>query len=215
MADKITTFKKIWYLPSENKWRNFRPLAFRDEGKLIIDNNSIIFEGKKEKVEIRDITHLSYGKQGWDLINNWVKVEYGKGDNCSTAFFANGGGLGWSGIFGGTKKILSVMQKTISEDETISVSKSREESEHQESIMSDSEIKKNDKPLAEYNETLYTDTKSSKKTNSDDSSTEQRYWRDVDSIEKKVDKLHITRAQKPATAVDKTVDKLIEKRKKK
>lgn len=82
-------------------------------------------------------------------------------------------------------------------------------------MMQEEECEEEDKPLAEYKETLYTDTKSSKKTNSDDSSTEQRYWRDVDSIEKKVDKLHITRAQKPATAVDKTVDKLIEKRKKK
>ena len=38
-------------------------------------------------------------------------------------------------------------------------------------------------------------------------------WRDVRSIEKKVDNLHIARAKKPTSKVDKTVDKLVEKRK--
>jgi hypothetical protein len=83
-------------------------------------------------------------------------------------------------------------------------------------ITNKEEYKNDNKPLAEYKETLYTAAKSSKKTKSNTtSSTEQRYWRDVDLIEKKVDHLHINRAQKPTTEVDKTVDKLIQKRKKK
>ena len=64
-------------------------------------------------------------------------------------------------------------------------------------ITNEEEYKQDNKPLAEYKETLYTSTKSSKKTKSNTtSSTEQRYWRDVDSIEKKVDKLHITPCSK-------------------
>lgn len=83
-------------------------------------------------------------------------------------------------------------------------------------ITNKEEYKKDNKPLAEYKETLYTATKSSKKTKSNtSSSTEPRYWRDVDLIEKKVDHLNINHAQKPITVVDKTVDKLIQKRKKK
>lgn len=71
------------------------------------------------------------------------------------------------------------------------------------------------KPLAEYKETLHTSTKSSKKTSTIGSLDNEIRWRDVDSIEKKVDKIHITRAQKPTTEIDKTVDKVIQKRNKK
>ncbi|MCJ7572166.1 MAG: hypothetical protein MUO82_09885 [Candidatus Thermoplasmatota archaeon] len=87
--------------------------------------------------------------------------------------------------------------------------------ETEEIITNKEEYRKDNKPLAEYKETLYTGAKSSKKTKSTTSLTEQRYWRDVDLIEKKVDNLHIIRVQKPATEVDKTVDKLIQKRRKK
>jgi hypothetical protein len=87
--------------------------------------------------------------------------------------------------------------------------------ETKETITVKQEPEQDDKPLAEYTETLYTGTNSSKKTSSEGSSNEQRYWRDVDSIEKKVDKIHITQAQKPKTSVDKTVDLLIEKNKEK
>lgn len=87
--------------------------------------------------------------------------------------------------------------------------------EIKEIITNKREYEKDYKPLAEYKETLHTSTKSSKKTKNTTSSTDQRCWRDVDLIEKKVDTLHITQAQKPTTEVDKTVDKLIQKRKKK
>jgi hypothetical protein len=58
--------------------------------------------------------HLAHGlvfggkyKQGKDFINNWIKVEYQDGN---TAFLADGNLLGWAGVFGGTKKILKVIQ---------------------------------------------------------------------------------------------------------
>ena len=60
-----------------------------------------------------------------------------------------------------------------------------------------------------YSETLYTSESTAKKTSN------QTVWRDVDAIEEKVDDLHITRAQKPVTELDKTVDRLLKKRKKK
>jgi hypothetical protein len=71
-----------------------------------------------------------------------------------------------------------------------------------------------DQPLDEYSETLESDVPSSKKAETAKSS-DQRVWRDVRSIEEKVDNLHITRAQKPDNELDKTVDKLISKKKKK
>ena len=104
-------FKKVWYLPSENKWRDLNLLAFKDVGRLIVVDNSVVFEGKKGKVLVTNIKRVTYGKQGRDFINNWIKVEYGEGDLLSTAFFADGSSLGWGGIFGGTKKILKSLQK--------------------------------------------------------------------------------------------------------
>jgi len=44
------------------------------------------------------------------------------------------------------------------------------------------------------------------------SSSDQRIWRDVDSIEENIDTLHIEKGKKPHSEIEKTVDKLIENR---
>ena len=77
------------------------------------------------------------------------------------------------------------------------------------------EEEEEDKPLAEHKETLYsgTTTKKDKTRKSSLTQTDQRIWRDVKTIEEDVDNLHIKKAAKPVTALDKKVDKLIEKTK--
>lgn len=82
-------------------------LAFSDVGTLVVGENYLEFKGKKENVHIANIRRISYGKQGRDFVNNWVKIEY---DNDKTAFFADGDRLGWKGIFGGTEQILEAVQ---------------------------------------------------------------------------------------------------------
>jgi len=73
--------------------------------------------------------------------------------------------------------------------------------------------KTEEQDVVTYSETLHTtDSSSKKKANT---KSNQRTWRDVDAIEERVDNLHITRAQKPVTELDKTVDRLLQKRKKK
>jgi hypothetical protein len=104
------TFDTVWYLPDENKWRDMNILAFRDSGKLIVSEDSLEFRGKKEKVVITNIRRISFGKQGRDFVNNWVRIEYGDATTTSTAFFADGSLIGWGGMFGGTKKILAAVQ---------------------------------------------------------------------------------------------------------
>ncbi|MGH9365431.1 MAG: hypothetical protein ACRD1B_09240 [Thermoanaerobaculia bacterium] len=101
-----STFGKVWFLPEENRWRDMNMLAMRDAGTLVVNEDSLDFNGKKEKVHITDIKRISFGKQGRDFVNNWVKIEYQDG---KTAFFADGSWLGWGGIFGGTKKILNAV----------------------------------------------------------------------------------------------------------
>ncbi len=67
-----------------------------------------------------------------------------------------------------------------------------------------------DQPLAEHQETLYTGVSTSKKGTA--ASSDQRIWRDVDAIEENIDTLHITKARKPHSEIEKTVDKIIGKR---
>lgn len=90
-----------------------------------------------------------------------------------------------------------------------------ENTEIKETKIKNEEDAQNIKPLVEYKETLYSSTKSHKKISKTISPNKEICWRDVDSIEKKIDKLHITKAQKPTTELDKTVDIIIQKRKKK
>jgi len=104
------TFDNVWYLPDENRWTDMHLLAFRDMGKLIVGEDSLEFQGNKARVVITGVKRVSYGKQGRDFMNNWVRLEYGDPAATSTAFFADGSLLGWGGIFGGTKRILTAVQ---------------------------------------------------------------------------------------------------------
>jgi len=72
------------------------------------------------------------------------------------------------------------------------------------------ELKNKDEPLAEYKETIESSTDKEIKAQQS-----KKRWRDVEAIEEKVDTLHITRAEKSGDEVDKTVDRLIKKNKRK
>jgi len=68
-----------------------------------------------------------------------------------------------------------------------------------------------DKPIAEYRETLQTGKATTTRTST---SSDQHVWRNMNKIEKDVDTIHIKKAEKPVTDIEKTVDNLIKKRKK-
>ena len=93
-----------------------------------------------------------------------------------------------------------------------SKSKSKEEEiiKPQEEIKKEEIIREEDKPLAEYKETIYTSAYASKKGRKQVLS-DQRIWRDVDSIEKNIDNLDMKEAKKPITNLEKKVDKIISK----
>jgi hypothetical protein len=104
-------FNPVWFLPSENRWRDMNILAFKDTGRLIVQPQLLEFQGNKEKVAITEIRRVSIGKQGRDFVNQWVKVEYGDAQAPSTAYFADGSWLGWGGVFGGTRRILAALER--------------------------------------------------------------------------------------------------------
>jgi hypothetical protein len=103
------TFHSVWYRSSEKGL--FELLAFKDSGTLTVRDRRIEFRGAKRLV-IKDILELSCGKQGADFFNNWVRIDYDDGYEEQTAFFADGGWLGWRGIFGGTRRIYDAVRET-------------------------------------------------------------------------------------------------------
>jgi hypothetical protein len=75
-------------------------------------------------------------------------------------------------------------------------------------------FKRDNKPIVEYKETIYASIKSSKKTSKSTSSNGELYCSDVGSIKKKINKPHIIHVKKQRNEVDKTIDKIIQNKKK-
>jgi hypothetical protein len=98
-------------------------------------------------------------------------------------------------------------------------SKSKEESECEELVVSESKQKSKKPILAEYNEKLYSEGAAPKKhflaQKKSMETDDQRVWRDLKSIEKNVDNIDKDEAQKPARELDKAVDRILFKRKRK
>jgi hypothetical protein len=103
-------FQSVWYLAHANRWLDFNLLAYHDIGTLTVRENMAEFKGTKRTVLIEDIQRVSFGKQGRDFVNNWVKIEYGKSELPSVAYFADGTSRGWGGIYGGTERILAAVK---------------------------------------------------------------------------------------------------------
>ena len=89
--------------------------------------------------------------------------------------------------------------------------------EEQEDSVSEQISEENEGTYVEYKETLYSEgsapSRASDSTNVGDSN--QRIWRDVSTIEKNIDNLKIRRSREPESDLDKTVDKVLSKIKKK
>jgi hypothetical protein len=98
-------------------------------------------------------------------------------------------------------------------------SKSKEEPECEELIVTESKQKSKKQVLAEYNEKLYSEGFTPKKYSTNQKknreSDDQRVWRDLKSIEKNVDNIDKDGAQKPAQELDQAVDRILFKRKRK
>ncbi len=102
-------FDSVWYLPEENRWHDGNLLAYRDVGRLTLTGRHVEFEGRAGRVVVEPIRSVSIGKQGRDFVNEWIKIEYGPATAPAAAYFADGSWLGWGGVFGGTKRILSAV----------------------------------------------------------------------------------------------------------
>jgi hypothetical protein len=97
-------FDNVWYSPRK-KWYDLHLLTYRDVGRLTIKETSIEFQGRGQTLVLENVQRISYGKQGRDFVNNWVRVVYGDAESPSTALFADGSTMGWGGVLGGTKRL--------------------------------------------------------------------------------------------------------------
>ena len=97
------------------------------------------------------------------------------------------------------------------DEDIVETEKPIDEVETYEEVTVETEEVQKEGSLAEHHETLKTGVATSKKSKTED----QSVWRDVNTIEEKIDNLHITRAKKPVNELDKTVDRVLEKQKKK
>lgn len=84
-----------------------------------------------------------------------------------------------------------------------------------ENVQQEEELEAEFQPLAEHHETLYAEGSATKKGKKDKETHSQRIWRDVNAIEERVDNIHKSKAKKPTSELNKTVDKILSKRKKK
>jgi len=108
----MSALNNVWYLSSENTRQKKQVMAMDDIGTLNISPGVLSFRGAKTEIIITGVISISYGKQGRDFINNWVRVEYhDNNDELLHAYFADGNNRGWSGIFGGTKNIFKHLKE--------------------------------------------------------------------------------------------------------
>ncbi|UCF49236.1 MAG: DUF2188 domain-containing protein [Thermoplasmatales archaeon] len=100
---------------------------------------------------------------------------------------------------------LKSKEKEIAEPQEIkenTTTDSQETSKEEESSQEEKQV------LAEYKETLYTNSQAAIKRKKQ-ALTDQRIWRDMDSIEKNIDDLEIKKVVKPVKELEKKVDNII------
>lgn len=100
-------------------------------------------------------------------------------------------------------KIKSKEEKSTEPQET-----TKEEIKEPKETVEEEDVQEEEEILAEYKETLHTSSATSKKGKKYIIS-DQRIWRDMDSIEKNIDNLEIKKVVKPVSELEKKVDNII------
>lgn len=102
------TFNSVWYrdkpVTESSKAHPFR----RERGRLAVEGDAIRFEGKQTNVVLREIEAVEYGVHGL-MTNPSVHVRYRDGGEARSAWFTDGGLGGYSGMFGGTRRLAQAL----------------------------------------------------------------------------------------------------------
>ncbi|MCH8496807.1 MAG: hypothetical protein LAT57_14400 [Balneolales bacterium] len=101
----MKTFRGIWYRPKPPQERTLNEAFKRKTGRLEIDRTGLSFNSKEGSLSIRNIQSVTFGLQGSDPVNTYVKITYLDSGATKVAYFADGKLFGYSGFFGGTWRI--------------------------------------------------------------------------------------------------------------
>jgi hypothetical protein len=105
-------FRNVWYRNAPNRGRTLTLISFQDRGALVVSKARIDFVGRRTRlaIPVEQIERISLRRQGWDVLNRWIVIDYGPGKQ---AYFHDGRRLGWSGVLGGTRRMLRRIRKTL------------------------------------------------------------------------------------------------------
>jgi hypothetical protein len=111
------TFHSVWYRDHDKGVLEFivpfLTFAHMTTGTLQLRPGRLDFVGGG-RLAITRIRRVSYGKCGIDLILNWVQIDYDDDSGGRrVAYFADGAALGWSGVLGGTQRLLHAIETIV------------------------------------------------------------------------------------------------------
>ena len=101
------TFNSVWYR-SKPVTESTRAGPFtRERGRLVVEGDAIRFEGPTARVALRNIEAVEYGVHG-TMSNPSIHVRYREGDEPRSAWFTDGRAGGYAGMFGGTRRLVTL-----------------------------------------------------------------------------------------------------------
>lgn len=102
------TFDGIWYREKPVTESSRADPFTRERGRLVVEGDGIRFDGKRTNVVLREIEAVEYGVHG-SMTNPSVHVRYRDGGEARSAWFTDGGLGGYSGMFGGTRRLAQAL----------------------------------------------------------------------------------------------------------
>jgi hypothetical protein len=104
-------FNSVWYRKIGK--RAFFEFAPQDMGTLSIVEGRLEFTGKLIALSGMKVIEANLVKIAGDFWNPWVKVVLeSPNSRIQEAYFADGTYMGWSGIFGGTRRISEAIKRS-------------------------------------------------------------------------------------------------------
>jgi hypothetical protein len=101
-------FESVWYRAKPATESSRADPFTRERGRLVVEPDGIRFEGRTAKLVLRGIEAVEYGVYG-TMTNPSVHVRYRDGGEARSAWFTDGGMGGYSGVFGGTRRLAQAL----------------------------------------------------------------------------------------------------------
>lgn len=101
----------IHFLPSEIKENANNFIELEDKGKLFLLEDKVVFEGKKYRVDMDEITEVIFSNSNEKINKMWITLKYRMNDKEGVCYIRDGKYLGWKGIFGGNSSLEKLIEE--------------------------------------------------------------------------------------------------------